>query len=349
MNEHFVSIKVDREERPDVDHIYMNAVQLLTGRGGWPMTVFLTPDGQPFYGGTYFPPEDRHGLPGFPRLLQAIAQAWRERPDDVAAGGARRARPACEQLEDHARRRRRCPAPMPCATRSPSWRGAYDADHGGFGTAPKFPNDARLRPLPARRRPQRRPRAPRDGAAHAAAHGARAASTTSSAAASIATRSTQRWLVPHFEKMLYDNALLVPLYLDAYQLTGDAVLRPHRARDARLRAARDARPRRRLLLDAGRRQRGRGGQVLRLGRARGARRSLGEDAGALACRYWDVTADGNFEHRNILHVTLDGRAAGAACSGATSPTSQQALDAARATLFAAREQRDEAGPRRARC
>src|SRR6058998_2514767 len=84
MNENFVSVKVDREERPDVDDVYMKAVQMLTGRGGWPMTVFLTPDGKPFYGGTYFPPVDRHGMPGFPRVLEAVAQAWRERPDDVA-------------------------------------------------------------------------------------------------------------------------------------------------------------------------------------------------------------------------------------------------------------------------
>src|SRR6266571_2805418 len=84
MNRLFVNVKVDREERPDVDSVYMTAVQSLTGRGGWPMTVFLTPDGQPFYGGTYFPPVDRHGMPGFPRVLEAVAQAWRERPDDVA-------------------------------------------------------------------------------------------------------------------------------------------------------------------------------------------------------------------------------------------------------------------------
>src|ERR1051325_1924189 len=83
MNEHFVNIKVDREERPDLDEIYMNAVQMLTGRGGWPMTVFLTPDGKPFYGGTYYPPEDRQGMPGFPKILLGIAKAYRERPNDV--------------------------------------------------------------------------------------------------------------------------------------------------------------------------------------------------------------------------------------------------------------------------
>ena len=85
MNRHFVSVKVDREERPDVDQIYMQAVQSLTGHGGWPMTVFLTPDGAPFYGGTYFPPDDRHGLPGFPRLLAAIAEAWANRRGEVVA------------------------------------------------------------------------------------------------------------------------------------------------------------------------------------------------------------------------------------------------------------------------
>src|SRR6187431_1470609 len=84
MNKLYVNIKVDREERPDIDEIYMNAVQMLTGRGGWPMTVFLTPEGKPFYGGTYFPPEDRHGLPGFPRVLDAVARAYQERPDDIS-------------------------------------------------------------------------------------------------------------------------------------------------------------------------------------------------------------------------------------------------------------------------
>ena len=87
MNRHFVSVKVDREERPDVDHIYMQAVQSLTGRGGWPMTVFLAPDGTPFYGGTYFPPTDRHGLPGFPRLLEGIAEAWQNRRGEVQEAG----------------------------------------------------------------------------------------------------------------------------------------------------------------------------------------------------------------------------------------------------------------------
>src|SRR5713101_934996 len=98
MNELFVSVKVDREERPDIDDVYMRAVQMLTGRGGWPMTVFLTPDGKPFYGGTYFPPIDRHGLPGFPRLLQAVARAYRDQPEEVA-GSVERILSALERAE----------------------------------------------------------------------------------------------------------------------------------------------------------------------------------------------------------------------------------------------------------
>src|SRR5512146_2099275 len=132
MNEHFVNVKVDREERPDVDHIYMNAVQLLTGHGGWPMTVFLTPDGQPFYGGTYFPPEDRHGLPGFPRLLRAIAQAWQERPDDVAQS-VRDVHARLEQLEVH-RAADALPGADAVRDAVAQLARAYDADYGGIGT-----------------------------------------------------------------------------------------------------------------------------------------------------------------------------------------------------------------------
>src|SRR5581483_218800 len=136
MNDNFVNIKVDREERPDVDQVYMTAVQALTGRGGWPMTVFLTPDGRPFWGGTYFPPEDRHGMPGFPRVLVAMAQTYRDDRERVdqraaqiadalrAAGNLRAAGDLTPELLDH--------AAMGLA------RG-FDATNGGFGGAPKFP------------------------------------------------------------------------------------------------------------------------------------------------------------------------------------------------------------------
>ena len=138
MNDLFVNIKVDREERPDLDEIYMNAVQMLTGRGGWPMTVFLTPEGKPFYGGTYFPPEDRYGVPGFPKILQGVANAYREKPQDVER--------SVEQILAALQR-------MSLSTESQQpfssdiigqsaeqLAQAYDADHGGLGKAPKFPN-----------------------------------------------------------------------------------------------------------------------------------------------------------------------------------------------------------------
>ena len=138
MNKLFVNIKVDREERPDVDEIYMNAVQLLTGRGGWPMTVFLTPDGKPFYGGTYFPPEDRHNIPAFPRVLAGIAQAYREKPADVSQSTAE----ILSRLEQLARREQTTrPLEVSVLEKTAEELAQhYDETHGGLGQAPKFPN-----------------------------------------------------------------------------------------------------------------------------------------------------------------------------------------------------------------
>src|ERR687884_439441 len=138
MNDNFVNIKVDREERPDLDEIYMNAVQMLTGRGGWPMTVFLTPDGKPFYGGTYYPPEDRHGMPGFPKILTGIAHAYREKPQDVErsvgqilAGLQRMSRSTSSDREFSS---------DAIGEGAEQIARAYDSEHGGLGQAPKFPN-----------------------------------------------------------------------------------------------------------------------------------------------------------------------------------------------------------------
>src|SRR2546423_2244928 len=137
MNEHFISIKVDREERPDLDQIYMNAVQLMTGHGGWPMTVFLTPEGVPFYGGTYFPPEDRYNMPGFPRVLEGVAEAYRAKPDDVT-------QTAVTMLAELRRmgQVRESNEALSAGMLDAAYRGSarsYDPKHGGFGSAPKFP------------------------------------------------------------------------------------------------------------------------------------------------------------------------------------------------------------------
>jgi uncharacterized protein YyaL (SSP411 family) len=211
MNELFVNVKVDREERPDIDAVYMDAVVALTGQGGWPLTVFLTPDGEPFFGGTYFPPEPRHGLPSFRQLLQAVAGAYRERPDDVAAqaealvGALRRSgetepshEPLTEALLAEAER-------VLLAQLDPRW--------GGFGQAPKFPPVSALEFL-LRRGSLDAVRLTLDGMA--------AGGMYDLVGGGFHRYSVDpQWLVPHFEKMLYDNALLVPPYLHAWLVTGE--------------------------------------------------------------------------------------------------------------------------------
>jgi uncharacterized protein len=212
MNELFVNVKVDREERPDVDAVYMDAVVALTGQGGWPLTVFVTPDGKPFFGGTYFPPEPRHGLPSFRQVLRAVADAYRERPEDVAAqaealvGALRRAAEAEPSRE-----------PLTEALLAEAERGLLaqlDPRWGGFGHAPKFPPAPVLEFL-LRRGALDPVRLTLDGMA--------AGGMWDVVGGGFHRYSVDaQWLVPHFEKMLYDNALLVPAYLHAWLLTGEA-------------------------------------------------------------------------------------------------------------------------------
>ena len=338
MNEHFVNIKVDREERPDVDHIYMNAVQLLTGRGGWPMTVFLTPEAQPFYGGTYFPPEDRHGMPGFPRLLQAIVQAWTERPDDVAQS-VREVHAKLEELEAH-RASDVPPGAGIVHAAADQLARAYDADHGGIGTAPKFPNSAVLDlflRVAARRAEPRYA----DMTLHTLRRMAEGGIYDQLGGGFHRYSVDQRWLVPHFEKMLYDNAQLVPLYLAAHQWSGE----PFFARiagetlDYVLREMTDPAGGFWSTQDAD--SEGEEGRFFVWSEAE-VMALLGEQNGALACRYWDVTGPGNFEGHNILHVTLSVEQL-AGLHGRDPADTRQRLDAARAALFAARERRVKPG------
>ncbi len=222
MNEHFVSIKVDREERPDIDSIYMGAVQAMTGQGGWPMTVFLTPDGKPFYGGTYFPPEERGGLPSFPRVLTTMADVYRNRRGDVVN--------TTNQLIAHMRQMTRsAPGIEPLtddimveAARELSKQ--FDEKYGGFGLQPKFPQPMTLEFLLRQYLRSEDPsvlemveltldQMARGGIYDQLGGGFHRYSTDT------------YWLVPHFEKMLYDNALLARLYLHAYQITGRPMYR----------------------------------------------------------------------------------------------------------------------------
>jgi uncharacterized protein YyaL (SSP411 family) len=211
MNEHFVSVKVDREERPDLDSIYMDAVVALNGSGGWPMTVFLTPDGEPFFGGTYFPPEPRHGMPAFRQVLEAVAEAWRDKRQDVGH--------SARNLADHVRsatRLRPSTEPLTDALLAEAQRSlahGFDAEWGGWGRAPKFPPAATLEFL-LRRGDRELTRRTLDGMARGGMYDL--------VGGGFHRYSVdERWLVPHFEKMLYDNALLAPAYLHGWLVLGE--------------------------------------------------------------------------------------------------------------------------------
>ncbi len=222
MNENFVNIKVDREERPDIDQIYMTAVQAMTGHGGWPLTVFLTPDGVPFYGGTYFPKEARHGLPAFKDVLRAVAQAWQNRRQEILAGTARVREFLEQQVRAVAPRDQLDPELLRRAARA--LLQTYDPVNGGFGGAPKFPQPLNLELL---LRAYRRFKISEALIAveHTLKAMARGGIYDQLGGGFHRYATDDRWLVPHFEKMLYDQALLLRVYLGAYQLTGDPLFR----------------------------------------------------------------------------------------------------------------------------
>ena len=300
LNEHFVCIKVDREERPDLDEIYMAAVQAMTGNGGWPMSVWLTPDLEPFYGGTYFPPEDRNGMPGFSRVVSQLAKVWRERRDECVKGG--------KQLTEHLRSALQTAGgakDLPkriAASMTAQSKAQYDEQHGGFASAPhfapKFPHAAELRVLLLQQ-----------------ARG-------DEAAAAMATKTLDRmaqgglfdqlgfgfhrystdreWLVPHFEKMLYDNALLAVAYLEASRVPGgdrfrdvarqtlDSMAREMQSKDGAFWSSQDA--------DS----EGVEGRFF-VWSMDDLRAVLGEDASLAAAR-WGASSEGNWEGTSVLHA-----------------------------------------------
>jgi uncharacterized protein len=216
MNEHFVSIKVDREERPDLDAIYMDAVQAMTGGGGWPLTAFLTPDGRPFYAGTYFPNEERHGLPSFRTVLEAVADAWEHRRSDAETQSAR-----VTEAIDRSNRLAASSEPLTDDVLLSAFGGlrrAFDPRWGGFGRAPKFPQPMTLE-LCLRMHLRGTPDAL--DVVTASLDKMAAGGIHDQVGGGFHRYSTdERWHVPHFEKMLYDNALLIRLYVHAWQVTG---------------------------------------------------------------------------------------------------------------------------------
>ena len=301
MNDLFVNVKVDREERPDVDDVYMHAVQMLTGRGGWPMTVFLTPDGKPFYGGTYFPPEDRHNIPAFPRVLTSIAAAYRDRPAEIVKSTAQIVS-RLEQLDQREPTAHTLDAAA-LETAADALARHYDAEHGGIGQAPKFPNSfvftlfLRTAHTTGRRRYL-------DMTTFTLRKMAQGGMYDHLGGGFHRYSVDARWLVPHFEKMLYDNALLSRLYLETYQASGEDFFR-HVAEDVLDYVVREMQsPQGGFYSTQDADSEGREGKFFVWERDE-VMRLLGEDAGEVFCRYYDVTDEGNFEGFNILHPTLE--------------------------------------------
>jgi uncharacterized protein YyaL (SSP411 family) len=332
MNERFVNIKVDREERPDVDSIYMQAVIAISGHGGWPMTVFLTPSGEPFFGGTYFPPVDRQGLRGFPYVLDAAATVYRERRDEVTQ--------AADQL-----RRALEPPSLPAGTGSTADLGAAaaqlaaqtDMRHGGFGTAPKFPHPAALDFLLRRHRASGDQRL-LDAALLTLDHMARGGIHDQVGGGFHRYAVDGRWSIPHFEKMLYDNAQLAPVYLHAHQLTGDRRWRrvvedtlDHALRELRLPSGGFASSQ-----DAD--SPGGEGSYF-VWTPSQLTDVLGDDEGMLAARIFGVSEGGNFEHGSTVLSMPFPLTQVARSLGISEEALQGRVDSIRERLLAARRHR----------
>lgn len=334
MNEHFINIKVDMEERPDVDQIYMNFVQLTTGRGGWPMNVFLTPDKRPFYGGTYFPPVSRYNMPSWPQILNSIAEAYKNKREELETSAesivTELKRMSSAQIASAALGTELLDAAFASFTRT------FDTVNGGFGGAPKFPAAMSLEFL---LRYHKR--------------------TGDEKALAIVTYTLDKmarggiydqlgggfhrytvdaiWLVPHFEKMLYDNAQLIRVYLHAFQVTGNEFYK-------RIAVETLEYVRREMLDESGgfystqdADSEGEEGKFF-VWSPEEIEAIIGKADAAIFRRYYDVTSSGNFEGSNILNVKDP-----AACSDIDESSLKETLERSRAKLFDEREKRVKPG------
>ena len=323
MNERFVCIKVDREERPDLDEVYMTAVQAMTGRGGWPMSVWLTPDLRPIYAGTYFPPTDRWGTPGFARVLEHVSKLWTERRGELQKVGTEVAELVARNLAPKLEAGEPQVAFTDAAVAAS--RARFDAEFGGWGTEPKFPHVSELMLLLRH---------------HARTQDATSLQIAEKTLTAMAEggiydqigggfhrySTDRRWLVPHFEKMLYDNALLARVYVEAHALTKkplyarvaretlDYLLREMQHHDGGFFATQDA--------DS----EGVEGKFFVWQQAE-IEQVLGKAQAALACETYGITAGGNWEHQNVLTMARPER------------RGTPEIEALRARLLAARRQR----------
>jgi len=328
MNENFVNIKVDREERPDLDTVYMEAVQAITGSGGWPLTVFLTPTGKPFYGGTYFPPEDRHGLPGLPRVLRTVADAYQHRRGEVeqtvkqivtvltpktesSTSGELLAVDILEQAYHDLRR-------------------VFDRENGGFGTKPKFPQPMTLEFL-LRYFHRSQDTDALEMVNLTLEKMAKAGIYDQIGGGFHRYATDNHWLVPHFEKMLYDNALLSQVYLHAYLVSGKQLFRSiaEETVDYVLREMADPHGGFYSTQDAD--SEGAEGKYY-LWTPEEIVEVVGEKHSEAVNRYFSVTSEGNFEGRNILHVVTD-----------PEPARSSTIKQAKVSLLERRERRARPG------
>ncbi|HEU0129827.1 MAG TPA: thioredoxin domain-containing protein [Mycobacteriales bacterium] len=323
MNELFVCVKVDREERPDVDAVYMEATQAMTGHGGWPMTVFLTAGGDPFFCGTYFPPDDRHGMPSFRTVLHSVARAWTERRDDVLTSATQITKALAER------------SPVQPGTEPPGAQhldgaaralaASYDGRRGGFGGAPKFPPSMCLEFLLRHHARTADPNALRmvEGTCDAMARGG----MYDQLGGGFARYSVDAdWVVPHFEKMLYDNALLLRVYAHWWRATGSPLARRVALETAEF-----------LVDDLGTAEGGFASALDADSEGEEGRyyvwtpgelaKVLGDDDGAWAARVWNVTEQGTFEHGSSVLQRL------------AEPDDEQRYERVRAALLAARRDR----------
>ena len=334
MNDKFVSIKVDREERPDLDEVYMKAVTSLTGHGGWPLSVFLTPDLKPFYGGTYFPPVPKHGLPGFPEVLNFIADTWKTKREEVVQSSEEITKAISEGYEHKEGTLSKLLLDNAYAV----VLSAHDPQFGGFGRPPKFPlpsylgfllrYNARTGKGPALNPVIKTLDAMADGGIH------------DQLAGGFHRYSTDRyWLVPHFEKMLYDNALLARVYADAFRATRmqrytraardtlDWILEEMTSPDGGFFSAQDA-------------DTPEGEGYYYTWTPAEVAQVLGKDDGAVFCEYYGVSPDGNFEGgRSILSVTTTSEKT-ASKLGLTIEQVEKALERGRKALLDARRKRN---------
>jgi uncharacterized protein YyaL (SSP411 family) len=301
LNENFVAIKVDREERPDIDSIYMQAVQMMTGHGGWPMSMFLTPDARPFYGGTYFPPADRHGLPGFKRVLQQLAETYRMRRADVETAGDEVRRAIAASLQTTRAKG--------AIEREALDRAAarilenYDPVNGGFGSAPKFPPSMTLDFLMQHSTSGGGDEAFDDAIVHTLTSMAHGGMYDQIGGGFHRYSVDARWLVPHFEKMLYDNALLARLYTRAWQWKKNPLF-PRIAHETLGWVVREmTAPGGGFYSTLDADSEGEEGKFYVWSRAEVVD-VLGAD-GARFCELYDVTERGNWEERNILNLARE--------------------------------------------